>query len=72
MSEIEEPNITELVDRIGRIPLCTDDDYDFQKLEILDEMYRKSYEIFNEMRSKCQLCDVALVVESRKLSAHKV
>ncbi|EFO91075.1 hypothetical protein CRE_31472 [Caenorhabditis remanei] len=62
----------EKCDRIGRIPLCTDDDYDFQKVDILDEMYKKSYTIFNELRSKCQLCDVALVVENRKLSAHKV
>lgn len=65
-------SLASITDRIGRIPLCTDDDYDFQKIDILNEFYKKSYEIFNEMRFKCQLCDVALVVEGRKLSAHKV
>ncbi|CAC42351.2 BTB domain-containing protein [Caenorhabditis elegans] len=59
-------------DKIAKIPLYTDDDLDFIKVDILDEMYKKSYSIFNELRSKCQLCDVALLVENRKLSAHKV
>uniref|UniRef100_A0A1I7V546 BTB domain-containing protein n=1 Tax=Caenorhabditis tropicalis TaxID=1561998 RepID=A0A1I7V546_9PELO len=58
--------------KVGKIPLCSDDDIDFEKIEILNEMYKKSYTIFNELRSKCQLCDVALVVENKKLSAHKV
>lgn len=72
MYDSDDPIKIEKSDRIGRIPLCTDDDYDFQKIDVLDEMYKKSYSIFNELRSKCQLCDVALIVENRKLSAHKV
>lgn len=27
--------------RIGTIPLCADDDYDFIKVDVLNEMYRK-------------------------------
>lgn len=69
MADAEDSSKSE---NFGRIPLCTDDDYDFQKIDILNEMYKKSYTIFNELRSKCQLCDVALVMENRKLSAHKV
>ncbi|CAI2348663.1 unnamed protein product [Caenorhabditis sp. 36 PRJEB53466] len=58
--------------KMGVMSLCTDDDNDFKKLDILHETYKNSYAIFNELRQKCQLCDVALVVENKKLSAHKV
>uniref|UniRef100_A0A8R1DQQ7 BTB domain-containing protein n=1 Tax=Caenorhabditis japonica TaxID=281687 RepID=A0A8R1DQQ7_CAEJA len=58
--------------KIAPISLCTDDDFDFVKINDLSEMYKNTYAIFNELRSKCQLCDVALVVENKKFSVHKV
>ncbi|CAI5444963.1 unnamed protein product [Caenorhabditis angaria] len=54
------------------ISLCTDDDNDFIKMQVANTHYPKSYAIFNEFRQKCQLCDVVLVMEGKKLSAHRV
>ncbi|CAB3401382.1 unnamed protein product [Caenorhabditis bovis] len=54
------------------ISLCTEEDDDSVKVNVSDAFFKKIYKNFNDLRSKCQLCDTVLIVENRRLSAHKV
>ncbi|CAD6197419.1 unnamed protein product [Caenorhabditis auriculariae] len=60
------------VESLPKIPLFTDDDDDFVKVDYTNKLFHQSYASFNDLRMKCQLCDVVLVAEGRRLSAHKV
>ncbi|PIO64330.1 BTB/POZ domain protein [Teladorsagia circumcincta] len=67
-------NITDNDDKVSdlRITLCTEDDDDIICIDQKQSLFFQAFASLNDLRCNGQLCDIVLVVEGRRISAHKV
>ncbi|VDL66452.1 unnamed protein product, partial [Nippostrongylus brasiliensis] len=55
-----------------RFTLCTEDDDDIICIDQKQSLFSQAFASLNDLRCNGQLCDIVLLMEGRKISAHKV